>query len=63
MRKQHEELLETLQAADKQARALHGKGCNVDAVISGLRQLENYVAERLRSYPKEAAAKSKKIGD
>ena len=50
MLKKHQELLETIQAAEKQARALYAQGCQVDGIATGLRDLGGQVKERIRVY-------------
>jgi hypothetical protein len=46
----HEELLEILQQAEKEAGDLCGQGCALRTVVSGLRDLIAQVKDRIREY-------------
>ncbi len=63
MVEKHKELLDLIQQAEKVARGLHDKGCYVEPVVIGLRDLGGRVADRIRAYertPAEAPAVPKK---
>jgi hypothetical protein len=56
MLKKHQELLETIQAAEKQARKLYAAGAGVDMIVRRLVNLGVEVKERVREYERAEKA-------
>jgi len=50
----HKQLQGLLQEAEKLARELHEKGCYVEPIVLGLRDMNARVADRIRSYERPA---------
>jgi hypothetical protein len=55
MLKLHEELAEVISKAEKLARRLYDKGCQMDATVRQLREAGAVVQDRIRAYKSQAA--------